>query len=151
MKKLIFAALLVFSVNAPAAEESEEVATCLKNWKNHPFKTARPEFRTIRSKVKVMGMGDELTDGQTTSTPELILVMPTVNVMSKSVLRLLNPNGWYCLKSNVAVLGKTEIELDCKAKLTAANLGATVLGKDDSDTGNVTVLGKNTVTKVNCQ
>jgi hypothetical protein len=150
MKVLLLIGLLIGSV-AFAAEDKEEVQNCLKTWKQHPFNTGNPDFRVIGSKVKVMGMGDEMIDGQKTEKPELIFVKPTVNVMSKSVIRLLNPNGWYCLKSNVAVMGKTEIEVDCKAKLASASTGATVLGKDDSDNGSVTVLGKNTVTKVNCQ
>jgi len=150
MTKFLFSALMFFSAAAPAAD-MDEVKTCLRNWKTHPFKTAEPEFRTIGSKVRVMGVGDELVDTEATTKPELVFVKPTVNVMSKSTIRLLNPNGWYCLKNNVAVMGKTEIELDCKAKLASAGSGATVMGKDDSDHGNVTVMGKNTVTKVNCQ
>jgi hypothetical protein len=151
MKKILLIALCVAFGSAFAAEDKDEVQTCLKNWKTHPFKGKESDFRVIGSKVKVLGMGDEMIDGQKTNTPELVFVKPTVNVMSKSVIRLLNPNGWYCLKSNVAVMGKTEIEVDCKAKLASATTGATVLGKDETDNGNVTVLGKNTITKVNCQ
>lgn len=151
MKLIAILGLSFMCSVALAATDQEEVATCLKNWKTHPFKDKNPDFRIIGSKVKVLGMGDEMVDGQKTNEPELIFVKPTVNVMSKSVIHLLNPNGWYCLKNNVAVMGKTEIEIDCKAKLTSATTGATVLGKDDSDNGSVTVLGKNTVNKVNCQ
>lgn len=151
MKNILLVVLCLACGSAFAATDKEEVQTCLKNWKDHPFKGKDPEFRVIGSKVKVMGMGDEMVDGQKTEKAELVFVKPTVNVMSKSVIHLLNPNGWYCLKSNVAVMGKTEIQIDCKAKLASATTGATVLGKDDTDNGNVTVMGKNTITKVNCQ
>lgn len=53
--------------------------------------------------------------------------------------------------NNLADMGKNQIELDCKTHLASANSGATVMDKDDSDHGNVTVMGKNSVTKVNCQ
>lgn len=149
--KMIFISALMALSSLAFADDVSEVKNCLSHWKDHPFNADQPKFRTISSKVKVMGMGDEMVDGTKTEKPELIFVKPTVNVMSKSKIHLLNPNGWYCLKSNVAVMGKTEFQVDCKAKLASANDGATVMGKDDSDHGNVTVLGKNTVTKVNCQ
>ncbi|MGE4133736.1 MAG: hypothetical protein AB7F86_19015 [Bdellovibrionales bacterium] len=131
------------------ATDQDEIDVCLSNWKDHPFKGHSNDFRTISAKVKIMGIGGELKDDAKSEQPELILVKPTVNVMSKQVVKLLNPNGWYCLKSSVAVLGKTQIELGCGAKFTASNTGATVLGSGDEDSG-VTVLGKSEITREKC-
>jgi hypothetical protein len=65
-------------------------------------------------------------------------------------MTLANPNGWYCLKGKVDVMGKTEINLNCKAHLATSTDSVTVAGSDDNDTG-VTVLGKSVVNKVGCQ
>lgn len=151
MRLLILALTFTMSGWAVADDSAdrEEINTCLSNWKTHPFKSATPEFRIMSPTVKVMGVGGEVIDGQKTEKPELVLVRPAVNVMSKSVIKLMNPNGWYCLKNQVAVMGKTSIELDCKAKMTSSRSGATVLGADDEQTG-VTVMGKTEIKKVNC-
>ena len=42
-----------------------------------------------------------------------MLVRPAVNVMGKSTIRLNNPKGWYCFRSNVTVAGKIDIEAHC--------------------------------------
>ena len=81
--------------------------------------------------------------------PELVLVKPNVAVMTKNHLNLLNPNGWYCLKGQVSVLGKSEIHLHCKAKLASNRDGVSVLGATDHDSG-VTVLGKSELKRVGC-
>jgi hypothetical protein len=71
--------------------------------------------------------------------------------MAKTTLRLMNPNGWYCLKSNVAVLGKLEIQVDCKAHLAASGDGGTaVLASNESGKG-VAVLGSLRVKRTNCK
>jgi hypothetical protein len=145
--------LLAMLLLVPAfsyASDADEIKSCLEHWKEHPFKGEHPKFRTLISRVKVMGIGDEVGDTAKTDKPDLVLVKPNVTVMSKSVLKLLNPNGWYCMKGKVSVLGKSEIQLHCKAKLASSNSGAVVMGSDNADTGGVTVLGETRVTRVDC-
>jgi hypothetical protein len=133
------------------ADDEDEIKACLNFWHEHPFKGEHPKFRTLSSKVKVMGIGDETADTANTEKPELVLIKPNVTVMAKSVLRLLNPNGWYCMKGKVSVLGKSEIQLHCKAKLASSNSGAVVLGSDKADSGGVTVLGETKVVRIGCK
>lgn len=150
MIRLLFAVLICTPVTS-LADDLDEIRSCLSSWKDHPFKEASPQFKTLGTRVKVMGVGDETTDAEKSDKPSLILVKPNVTVMSKSTLKLLNPNGWYCLKGKVSVLGKSEIEIDCHAKLASSNSGAVVMGSDQNDTGSVTVLGKTTVRRVGCK
>jgi hypothetical protein len=145
----LLAIMFLFPVLSHASD-ADEIRACLEHWHEHPFKGEHPKFRTLISRVKVMGIGDEVGDTAKTAKPDLVLVKPNVTVMSKSVLKLLNPNGWYCLKGKVSVLGKSEIQLHCKAKLASSNSGAVVMGSDNADTGGVTVLGETRVTRVDC-
>jgi hypothetical protein len=148
MKFLVVIFSLAFSLAAFASTDSDDIQNCLHRWEKHPFAKANPDFRVITAKVKVMGIGGEVVDQVKTEKPELILLKPNVTVMSKSVISLLNPNGWYCVKGKVDVMGKSEIMLACSAHLAASG-GATVLGSDDAETG-VTVLGRSTVERVGC-
>jgi hypothetical protein len=148
MQKLIYVIVLALSFSA-FASELEDVKTCLNNWGDHPFKEGKLKYRIISSKVKVMGIGGEMAEEKATKNPELVLVKPNVNVMTKNIIKLSNPNGWYCLQNKVDVMAKTEIQLGCKSHLTASNSGATVIGSDTNETG-VTVLGKTTVSRLDC-
>lgn len=146
MKFIAILLLTAFSLSAFASDE-DEIRTCLHNWGKTPFSSERPDFRVISAKVRVVGIGDNVEDSRPTDKPELVLVKPAVSVMSKSVMELMNPNGWYCLKGKVDVMGKTEINLHCKAHMTSSKDSATVLGSNKEDTG-VTVLGKSVVNRV---
>jgi hypothetical protein len=142
---LLFTFVTSFASSAYALTDEEDIQICLENWKEHPF-GSKPKFRVITPKVKVMGIGGHMAEEKATDKPELVLIKSNVNVMSKNVMKLSNPNGWYCLQNKVDVMAKTEINLDCKAKLTASSNQATVLGRDDEQTG-VTVMGKTTVNR----
>ena len=150
MRHLILISLFALSTQAFGATETdtEVVKACLDNWKTHPFPKNNPDFRVISPKVKVMGIGGRMAEEKETSSPELVLIKSNVNVMSKNIIKLANPNGWYCLQNKVDVMAKTEIELNCNAHLTSSNTEATILKQDDDETG-VTVLGK-TVVKRDC-
>jgi hypothetical protein len=130
-------------------EDIEAVKACLKNFGKHPFNAEKPTFRTMAAKVRVFGIGESSNDEHATEKPELVLIKPNVAVLSKNELNLLNPNGWYCLKGQVAVLGKSESHLACNAKLASNRDGVTVLGGNDHDSG-VTVLGSSRLTRVGC-
>ena len=150
MKKLILIALALvgaqlLSVCAHADAEANEIQSCLRSWGKTPF-TANSPFRVISAKVKVMGIGGNIDESVKTAAPELVLVRPAVSVMSKATMTLDNPNGWYCLRGKVTVLGKTQINLNCKAHLASSD-GATVLGGSDESTG-TTVLGSTRIVRL---
>jgi hypothetical protein len=126
------------------------IQACLKNWKTHPFPGKSPQFRIISAKVRVFGIGGDVVDSVESKKPELILIKPNVCLMTNTTLHLMNPNGWYCLKGKVDVLGKTIIDLHCKAKLTSSNDGTTVMASNDKEDG-VTVLGSSQVKRVGCE
>ena len=124
------------------------IANCLNAWGKHPF-GANPKYTTLAKSVKVFGIGQGTADTQQTNTPSLVLVNPGVNVMGGSTVKLLNPNGWYCLRANVNVMGGLRIRAHCKAHLASAHDGVTVLGSSQSNKG-VTVMGKTQVELVGC-
>jgi hypothetical protein len=147
---LTLLALIAVISPARAAEDGDlsAVRACLAHWgKEAPFDSKNPKYRVLSSRVKVLGIGGETRDDVPTDSPELVLIKANVNVLSKAELNLLNPNGWYCLKGQVAVLGKSEVKLHCKANLASSYDGATVMGGSDTDQG-VTVLGASRLTRV---
>lgn len=148
------AALLVtfMALTAPtlamADESDSSIQACLKAWGNTPFgKNAK--YRTMQTSVKVFGIGKSTSDNNATSSPELVLVNPDVNVMGGSTIELMNPNGWYCLRSTVNVMGGLNIKTHCNTHLANAKDGATVLGNSNEDKG-VTVMGTTKIERVGC-
>jgi hypothetical protein len=142
---------LMLGTSAPAHCEvvDASIASCLRAWGTHPFGT-NPAFRTLASSVKVFGIGENPSDTTHTDSPSLILVNPGVNVMGSTTLELLNPNGWYCFRSNVNVMGKLRIRVACKAHLASASDGVTVLSSNP-DQKSVAVLGSTQVELVGCE
>ncbi|MBI3558399.1 MAG: hypothetical protein HY074_19190 [Deltaproteobacteria bacterium] len=155
MKKLILFALFLTAVSnsglAYAVEDGdlEAIKGCLSSWPKHPFDKKAPEFRTMTSKVKILGIGGSINDETVTANPELILVKASVAVLSKSEMRLMNPQGWYCLKGQVSVLGKSVIHLNCTSNLTSSKDGSSVMGGGDAKEG-VTVLGTTSIVREGC-
>lgn len=144
---LLGAAMLACGPATAAVDAS--IAACLKAWGTHPF-GANPRYKTLSTSVKVFGIGDSPIDAQPTSAPALVLVNTGVNVMGGATLELLNPNGWYCFKSNVNVMGSLKIRAACKAHLASARDGTTVLGSN-ADNKSVTVMGATQVELVGCK
>src|SRR4051794_4776842 len=93
---------LCASLSLQAQAVDPAIAACLKAWGTNPF-GRNPEFKTIQTSVKVFGIGKSGGDTEVTSSPSLILVNPGVNVMGGNTIELLNPNGWYCLRTTVNV------------------------------------------------
>ncbi len=149
----IFSLILVCSSLNPSAaiasDESGAMNRCLTAWGDHPF-GKNPKYKTLSTSVKVFGIGQSSSDSETTAKPSLVMVNAGVNVMGASKVELLNPNGWYCLKSNVNVMGGMKIKAHCKAHLASAVEGVTVLG-NNSENKAVTVMGKTTVELVGCK
>ncbi|MEP6942762.1 MAG: hypothetical protein ABI981_07490 [Betaproteobacteria bacterium] len=139
---------ILMSASSLAAEVDKSIASCLNAWGTHPFGKS-PRYKTLATSVKVFGIGHNPTDTERTDAPSLVLVNPGVNVMGGTTFELLNPNGWYCFRSNVNVMGALEIRAHCKAHLASASDGATVLGSN-SDNKSVTVMGSTRVELVGC-
>lgn len=134
-----------------AQEMDGAIAACLKTWGKHPFGSI-PNYKTLSTSVKVFGIGSNTEDTESTHSPVLVLVNPGVNVMGGSTIALLNPNGWYCLKSNVNVMGGLTIKTHCKAHLASSSedgAGTTVMGNNENKKS-VTVMGSTMVELVGC-
>jgi len=58
------------------------------------------------------------------------LINPSVNVMGGSTIELLNPNGWYCLRTTISIMGRVTIRAHCKAHLASTSAGITALGNN---------------------
>jgi len=141
-------ALSTLSITSPARAADDAapaaIGACLTAFGDHPF-GSDPAYRTLPVKVKVFGIGKDTVDDARTAGPELVYVRTGVNVAGGSLVRLNNPNGWYCMRSAVNVMGGLVIRLACDAKFVMLGEGATVLGGttgDDTD-GNTgtTVMG----------
>jgi hypothetical protein len=129
--------------------DRDTLRACLKSWGQHPFVEGNLDYRTIAPSVRVFGTGVSVQDDRVTEQPELVLVKPSVSVFSRSTIKLLNPQGWYCLKGKVAVFSSVDIQIDCRANLASSSDGATVLGSNDRRDG-VTVFGNSNVYRVGC-
>jgi hypothetical protein len=141
---LAFCLALSVPMVVSAQEVDSSIAACLKAWGDHPFGKS-PQFKTLDTSLKVFGIGNKTGDTEPTSSPSLVLINPIFNAMGVSTIELLNPNGWYCLRTTVSVMGGVSIRAHCKAQLAATSDGKTVRG---NNTGNraikdqgVTVMG----------
>jgi hypothetical protein len=137
------------STPSVAEDVDPSIASCLRAWGTHPFGRS-PQYKRLATSVKIFGLGQNPVDAEQTDSPSLVLVNPGVNVMGGKTLELLNPNGWYCFRANVNVMGGVNIKAHCKAHLASASEGVTVLGSNSENKG-TTVLGKTRVTLVGCQ
>lgn len=149
LASMLIGAVLLLPSPAFAQSPDPSIATCLKAWGKHPF-GRNPEYKTLATSVKVFGIGRATADTDVTSAPTLVLVSAGVNVMGGSTVELLNPNGWYCLRSNVNVMGGLTIKAHCKSHLASAIDGVTVMG-DNAENKGVTVMGATRVEHVGCQ
>ena len=158
MNKRIFTSVVPLAIvamlaSAPLKAADQRVLDrCIADWGNaSPFKKGAVPNRVISPGVKVFGIGKNNNGDDTiTDTPSLILIQPAVNVLGKSTIRLANPKGWYCFKSNVTVAGKIAIEAHCSAHIASArDDGTSVMASDESDKG-VAVMGALRVTRFGC-
>lgn len=150
-KQWLIGLLLGISALAPvvAAEEGDSpVDSCLKAWGKHPF-GKNPQYKTLSTAVKVFGIGRDTADTEPTQGPALVLVNPGVNVAGGSVVQVLNPNGWYCFRTTVNVMGGLTIKAHCKSHL-ATTSGDLLAAENASDVKGVTVMGSTQVERVGC-
>ena len=152
MIRIILAVLALGIAPAVAAADQAALNACIKSWgKASPFKPGKPADKSIGTGVKVFGIGSGQKGGDAPSDqPELILVRPAVNVAGVSNLKLSNPNGWYCFRSNVTVAGKIEIQVPCSALIASAKDDGTVVGAVDESEKGVAVFGALRVTRYGC-
>lgn len=158
MNKRVFmsiaaSAIAAILASAPVmAADQQVVDQCIADWgAASPFKKGTAPNKVLSPGVKVFGIGKSNNGDETvTDKPSLILVRPAVNVLGKSTIRLANPRGWYCFKSNVTVAGKIAIVAHCNAHIVSArDDGTSVMAKDESDKG-VAVMGVLRVTRFDC-
>ncbi len=123
---------LAFPVAASAKEADSPIAACLKAWGDHPFGKT-PQFKTFATSIKLFGIGGEIADTAPTDSPSLVLIEPSFNLLGGSNIDLLNPNGWYCLRTTVSIMGRVSIRAHCKAHLAATSAGSTVLGNNSEN------------------
>ena len=126
---LAFVPALLLPATASAREVDSSIAACLEVWRDHPFGKT-PQYKTLDTSIKVFGIGGKTVDAAPTNSPELVLINPSFNVMGVSTIELLNPNGWYCLRTTVSLLGNVNIRAHCKARLAAVSAGAAALGNN---------------------
>ena len=101
--------------------------------------------------MKVFGVGSsQAGNDPPTSKAQLILVRPAVNVMGKTTIKLSNPNGWYCFRSNVTVAGALHIDAPCTAQIASAKEDGTSVGAADESGKGVAVFGALRVNRYGC-
>jgi hypothetical protein len=148
------AVIAIAFVSLPAfAADQAALDGCISSWgKNSPFKKGTPATSTIAPSVKVFGIGGSgRMDDHPTDKPALVLVRPAVNVMGRSRIRLENPKGWYCFRSNVNVAGSMEIEAPCNAHIASAKEDGTSVGAVDETNKGVSVFGALRITRFDCK
>jgi len=155
MKRITFLCVLLCTFISPivaSASNPDAVRACLAAWPDHPFDAQKPSFRTVSGEVKIFGIGGDINESIATEKPELVLILPNVSVMTKARMTLMNPNGWYCLRSKVNVMASSDIYLHCTAHLASSKGSTNVLGsKEGGDDQGVTVLGKSTIYREGCE
>jgi hypothetical protein len=153
MKTFVIAALAAAALVPTAAFANDQAVldACIASWGGKaPFKKGTPATSVINPGVKVFGVGGKGVHDQATDRPALVLVRPAVNVMGKSTIRLANPKGWYCFRSNVTVAGKIEIEAPCTAQIASSKEDGTAVGAADDSSKGVAVFGALRVTRLGC-
>lgn len=157
MKSSLPAALALAALPAIgiASDQSDQTALdqCIASWgKASPFKKGTPADSVLATGVKVFGVGQGTSGNDpATDRPSLILVRPAVNVMGKSTIRLSNPRGWYCFRSNVTVAGAMHIEAHCTAHIASAKEDGTSVGAVDESNKGVAVFGALRVSRFGCK
>ena len=143
---------LLLAATASYADDQAPLDGCIAAWGNQsPFKKGHKADSVIGTGVKVFGIGASQSGNDApTDKPVLVYVRPAVNVMGKSTIKLNNPNGWYCFRSNVNVAGAMQIDAHCKAHIASAKEDGTSVGAADESNKGVVVFGSLRVTRFDC-
>ena len=151
MKRIALATILALA-SASAFANQAALDGCIASWgKKSPFKKGTPADATIATGVKVFGIGSgQSGNDSATDKPALYLVRPAVNVAGKSTIRLNNPKGWYCFRSNVTVAGAMHIDAHCTAQIASAKEDGTSVGAADESGKGVAVFGALRINRFGC-
>lgn len=152
LRRACLGVALALAAQAAMADDQAALDNCIASWgADSPFRKGTPAHSVLSTGVKVFGLGQG-TAGHDPETqkPSLVLVRPAVNVMGKNTIRLANPNGWYCFRSNVTVAGKIEIEAHCRAHIASARESGTSVGAADESNKGVAVFGALRITRFGC-
>lgn len=152
MKRLLLCIAALAFAGSTWANDQRALDGCIAAWgKKSPFRKGTPADSVIGTGVKVFGIGaGQSGNDSPTAKPALILVRPAVNVMGKSTIRLNNPKGWYCFRSNVTVAGALHIQAQCTAQIASAREDGTSVGAVDESNSGVAVFGALRVIRVGC-
>ena len=146
--------LLAFATLAQPSLANDQLAldACIEAWgKASPFRKGTRADSVVGTGVKVFGIGSGQSGNDApTERPALILVRPAVNVAGRSTIRLSNPKGWYCFRSNVTVAGSLNIQAHCNAHLASAREDGTTVGAVDQSNKGVAVFGALRVSRFGC-
>ena len=101
------------------SDDDRAIASCLEQWGRVPF---GPDdvtaYRTLRGEVTGFS-NREIKDQAETRRPELVLVDFDVVGFSQLSLFLLNPNGWYCIKTSAVGFSGRELTRHCLARIVS--------------------------------
>ena len=153
MTRRILAALALAALPAAAlADDQLALDACIASWgKAAPFKKGKAADSVIGTGVKVFGIGAGQSGSDApTDKPVLVYVRPAVNVAGKSTIKLNNPHGWYCFRSNVTVAGTIHIDAQCNAHIASAKEDGTTVGAVDESNKGVAVFGSLRVVRFGC-
>jgi hypothetical protein len=152
MKRITLATILALASAGAFANDQAALDGCIASWgKKSPFKKGTPADAVIATGVKVFGIGSgQSGNDPATSQPALYLVRPAVNVAGKSRIRLNNPKGWYCFRSNVTVAGAMHIDAHCTAQIASAKEDGTSVGAADESGKGVAVFGALRINRFGC-
>ena len=132
-----------------AVDDAFALTTCLAAWGNHPF-GSHLTYTTLNTSVKISGAGPATADRTLTNHPSLVLVDPLVTTQGDAHIALMNPNGWYCLRTPANQMGALRIQLHCRARMAAGSGGATTWGTGGAGAG-PTTMGAAQVERVGCR
>ena len=152
MKRIALATIIALASASALADNQAALDGCIASWgKKSPFRKGTPADATIATGVKVFGIGSgQSGNDPATDKPALYLVRPAVNVAGKSRIRLNNPKGWYCFRSNVTVAGAMHIDAHCTAQIASAKDDGTSVGAADESGKGVAVFGALRINRFGC-
>ena len=84
-------------------------------------------YKTVDVGVSVLGVGNTISDLQTSVQP-VMTILVGVSVLSDVTLLLMNRNAYYCVAVDVGVLSKVTVQRACSAQFTGINVNVNVLG-----------------------
>ena len=124
---------------ASDVSDSDAIRKCLNLWGSHPFKSiTKANSKKIGPSVSFGGFVNLGGVNETIATAEdqLVVIDVSVNIASEVTYKMLNPKGWYCLKANFSagsedMLAKTNLKLECSAKITETDLNISLSTKDE--------------------